>query len=112
MDIKRKLTLKEESLIDFLIKKSNVNITTNWKNQILATPMDDGGMGSLKLYSNGNDKEDRLYGSTISEYQYKDTDNIDVIVSLNLDKSNNLFELDIWKVDFSELRSLPDLDLQ
>ncbi|HFG0578844.1 hypothetical protein LIS90_13615 [Flavobacterium psychrophilum] len=112
MNIKRKLTLKEELLIDFLIKKSNVNNITNWKNKIVATPMADGGMGSLKLYSTDNDKEDRLYGSTISEYQYKDIDGIDVIASLNLDKNNNLFELDIWKVDFSELLSLPDLDLQ
>ena len=65
-------------------------------------------MGSLKLYSTEEKEEDRLYGSTISEYKYKDIDGIDVIVSLNLDKNNNLFELDIWKVDFSELLSLPD----
>ena len=107
MNIKRELTSKEQKLLAFLIKKSNVTFSSNWENKMLVTPMNDGGMGSLKLFIDDNN-ENRLYGRTIAEYQYKDIDGVDVIVSLNLDKNNNLYELDIWKVDFSKLLSLPD----
>jgi hypothetical protein len=111
MDNKRKLTLKEEELIDFLITKDKVDTTKNWKSKIIASPMDDGGMGSLKFFFKDTTDENRAYARTVSEYQYKDTDGIDVVISLNLDANNDLFELDIWKVDFSELLSLPDFNL-
>ena len=50
--------------------------------------------------------------SVVSEYEFKDKDGVDVVASLFLDKEGNLYELDIWKVDFSELLSLPNLDLK
>lgn len=53
MEIKRKLTPKEESLIDFLIQKENLSINTDWKKNILAFSMNDGNMGSLKLCPEG-----------------------------------------------------------
>ncbi|MEI7509920.1 MAG: hypothetical protein WCJ62_10710 [Flavobacterium sp.] len=106
----RKLTLKEENLIDFLIKKENLDINSNWKKSILAFSMNDGNMGSLKLYPDGLYNENREYKkSVVSECEFKDNDGTNVIASLFLDKEGNLFELDIWKVDFSELLSLPDL---
>ena len=43
----------------------------------------------------------------VSECQFKDIDGVPVIASLYLDKDNELFELDIWKVDFSKLEMIP-----
>lgn len=113
MVLKRKLTAKEENLIELLIQKENLNINSSWKKNILAFSMNDGKMGSLKLYPEGIYDEKREYiQSFVSEYEFKDKDGVDVVASLFLDKEGNLYELDIWKVDFSELISLPDLDLK
>ena len=111
MNIKRKLTIKEESLIDFLIRKENLSINPDWKKNTLALSMNDGNMGSLKFWTEGVNDEKREYiPSFVSEYEFKDVDGIDVIASLFLDKKGDLYELDIWKVDFSELLSLPDVN--
>lgn len=110
METLRKLTIKEENLIAFLIQKENLNINSDWKKNILAFSMNDGNMGSLKLCPEGIYDEKREYIQRfVSEYEFKDKDGIDVIASLILDKEGNLYELDIWKVDFSELLSLPDI---
>jgi hypothetical protein len=45
---------------------------------------------------------------------YTDEDDVPVSISLNLDEHGGLFEIDIWKVDFSPLRRYPspsDLNL-
>lgn len=113
MEKLRKLTIKEENLIEFLIKKENLNIDSDWKKNILVFSMDDGNMGSLKLCPDGiYDKKKEYVQSFVSEYEFKDKDGVDVIASLFLDTKGGLYELDIWKVDFSELLSLPDLNLQ
>lgn len=108
-ELNRKPTVKEEKLIEFLLKNSIRTIYPNWKENILVRPMNDGYMGSLRLIINGEDNEDRIFGEQLSEYHFKDKDGIDVIASLNLDDKGNLFELDIWKTDFSPLIELPDL---
>jgi len=44
----------------------------------------------------------------ISEHLFLDVDGVTVIASLNIDKDGNLFELDIWKTDYSPLIKYPD----
>ncbi len=84
-------------------------IPADWRSQLLVRPMKDGGMGSLLLFPNGEIFEGREFGSQVSDYQYKDSDGVEVIVSLNVDKEGKLFELDVWKTDFSPLCCLPEL---
>lgn len=76
---------------------------------LLVEPMKDGNMGSLLLYPKNTTNNNRQFGKNISECQFKDTDGITVVASLNLDKNNQLFELDIWKTDFSPLKSLENV---
>lgn len=110
MEKLRKLSEKEENFIAFLIENENLDIDPDWKKNILAFLMDDGKMGSLKLCPEGIYDETKEYiQSFVSEYEFKDKDNIDVVASLFLDKKGQLYELDIWKVDFNALLSLPDL---
>ncbi len=66
--------------------------------------MNDGGMGSLRLLPSNVNKENRLFGKQISEYKFLDSDDIEVIASLYLDQNNELFEIDVWKVDFSSVK--------
>ena len=42
----------------------------------------------------------------VAEIHAKDIDNIELVISLFLDTDLTPFELDIWKVDFTPLRSL------
>lgn len=53
METLRKLTKKEENLIDLLMQKENLTIYSDWKNNTLAKEMNDGKMGSLKLCPKG-----------------------------------------------------------
>lgn len=68
--------------------------------------MNDGGMGSLLFVRS---KPDRRLGEVVAEFQFKDEDNIPVLASLNLDEDGELFELDLFKADFSPLKRLPVL---
>lgn len=35
--------------------------------------------------------------------QIIDKDNVPVLISLDLDRNGNIFELDVWKANFSEI---------
>jgi hypothetical protein len=109
MQLIRKPTIQEEKLIEYLLSKSSLNISYDWRDGLLVAPMNDGEMGSLILFPKGKVNEKRKFGKQISEYQFLDIDGIDVIASLNVDSCENLFELDIWKTDFGKLLKIPDL---
>lgn len=68
--------------------------------------MADDGMRSLKLCPIGKDECRRL-GSLLIEKEFFDIDGIPIMVAINLDEEGELFELDIWKVDFSQVKRFP-----
>ena len=68
--------------------------------------MDDGGMGSLLL----NQKKERRFGKDLIQAQYYDSDGTLVLVTLVEDDKQELFELDMWKVDNSSLKDFPTSD--
>jgi hypothetical protein len=70
--------------------------------------MEDGNMGSLHLSLSENITKNRQFGKQISDCQFIDSDGVTVIASLNVDTEGNLFELDIWKTDYSSLIKIPD----
>jgi hypothetical protein len=74
---------------------------------MLVQEMADGGMGSLYLVHPLKEHNKRHFGRRVAETQFADSDGVQVIASLNVDKDGDLFELDIWKVDFSPLIRLP-----
>ena len=63
--------------------------------------MNDGGMGSLLVVTT---KPERSYGRTLSVGWFNDEDGFPVLLAINLDKEDEIFELDSWKVDFSPRR--------
>jgi len=71
--------------------------------------MEDGGMGSLMLATDeALQKPRRLFGQRAAELQFLDADGVSVLASLNLDQNGELLELDVWKIDFSPLKRIPD----
>jgi hypothetical protein len=48
----------------------------------------------------------RKFGKQVSEFQFTDDDGVVVIVSLYLDGQSKLFEVDVWKTDYSPVIDL------
>ena len=109
MESNRKPTKEEEKLISYLIHLSSRTFSPDWKEKITVRSMTDGGMGGLIIFLGEENSQNRQFGEQISEYCFLDKDGVTVIASLNVDNKGNLFELDIWKTDFSKLIKFPDL---
>jgi hypothetical protein len=107
MESNRKPTKDEKRLIEFLVHKASIHFPCHWKTNLLVQQMNDDGMGSLYLFPNGIMVNNRLFGECVSEHIFLDKDGIEVIVSLNVDQHGDLYELDIWKTDFSPLICIP-----
>lgn len=65
--------------------------------------MSDEGMGSVRFVA----CDDRIFGATAVEAAYFDVDGVLVSIAVNLDDQGGLYELDIWKTDFSPLKKYP-----
>lgn len=74
-------------------------------NHCVVEDMQDGGMGSIRFLTNR--QTDRTFGKTMAEATYTDEDGVIVSITLNVDTSGYLYELDFWKTDFSRLRRYP-----
>jgi hypothetical protein len=110
MECLRKPTILELRLIEFLLNKSCENYPPHWQNELFILPMEDGNMGSLSSFPTLIIPNNRKMGKQVSELLFEDKDGVTVIASLNLDTEGLLFELDIWKTDFSPLLEFPNID--
>ncbi len=105
---KRPLTDGEANLLKILLanKKSQyLQLKTYFSNDIVT--LDDGGMGSF-LFFNEKNEENNLKIIPISEYQFNDKDGVPVLATLYSYSDGRLYELDIWKADFSPLLAYPE----
>ena len=91
-----------EELIKFLVQKASLNMSEGWERSLTVSCLNDGGMGSMKLYMSLPPKE-IISTIFVSECSFKDSDGIDVLASLYLDQDHEICEVDIWKADFSPL---------
>jgi hypothetical protein len=97
----RPLTPKERDLIAFILGQHSP-LQGHFG---LVEEMNDGGMGSLRFVG----RADRRFGRCIGEAKFDDADGVPVSVALNADQRGELFELDLWKVDFSPLQRIAAL---
>ena len=68
------------------------------------SPISDGRMGSFEIVT---ESHNRVFGYIASECHFIDSDNVPVLVTLNLDQFGKPFEVDIWKVDFQSILKWP-----
>lgn len=111
MELTRKPTNEEKRLIRFLISLSKTPVD-NDINAINIKPLSDGGMGSFEIIPKQLNNHKRTVGEMISEYEFKDKDGVKVLASLYLDLESNLYELDLWKTDFSPIIEIPSENLR
>ena len=67
--------------------------------------MNDGGMGSLKFLSVRN--INAKMQEEIASIDLYDIDSIPLFISLNTNTDNEIYELDVFKADFSPLKKFP-----
>lgn len=99
----RPLKAEERALVAYLWDMKTAGNTLPPEVRVIG--MDDGGMGSLSFVSS---KPHRAMGKVAGECTFSDADGMLVDAALLLDKEGDLFELDLWKVDFSPLIQIPD----
>ena len=94
----RILSAQERSLISFLAEGRDWEL-----DNALVVDLREGGMGSIRFVP----VDGRRRSVGIAEAQFTDADGVIVSLELSVDDQNRLFELDLWKVDFSKLCSYP-----
>jgi hypothetical protein len=61
-----------------------------------------GETGSIQLSSRGEHTTDLV------EADYKDADGRDILITLSANQHDELYDLDMWKTDFSSLQRYPE----
>ena len=103
----RLLRDNEKALLTALIRgKSREEQLLKSLEEVVVEEMDDGGMGGLR-FCGSDDEEPRCLGELLVEREFVDDDGVPIMVAIDLDDYGDLFELDIWKVDFSSLKRFP-----
>lgn len=99
--MERLLSEGELAFITEMLKYTTCNrVSLQMLKKINVVEMNDGGMGSLKFIYNN---EDNSFGEVLIGVRFKDVDGVEVIASIYLDRDEKIFELDVWKTDFSPL---------
>jgi hypothetical protein len=106
----RRPTEDENALLDLMIARAEAFTPSAVDRAGLSVEtMDDGGMGSLRLFPPGTRGEPRVFGRRVSEWAFEDLDGVEVTVALVVDATERFYELELWKSDFGRLLRLPDL---
>ena len=103
----RQLKPEEYALLKFMLDQSGHTDVGSELEPATVTDMSDGGMGSLRFVSSRSNK----MGKVLCEAEAIDSDHVPLQISINLDEEGHLFELDIWKVDFSSLKTYPSTSM-
>jgi len=75
---------------------------------LFVAAMNDGGMRSLLLVPKGSEGLERSMGKEIASGEFVDGDGVLVSVTLNVDREGRLYELDVWKVNFTPVSCWPN----
>lgn len=86
----------------------SLRLPPNWIDTAKIALLDDGGMGSFLIrFESPPNKTNSPY-RIVSELTFNDSDGTPVLASLFIDNVGSSSEVDLWKVDFSPLISVPD----
>lgn len=97
----RPIKKQEKVLIQHLLQLIHGN--THFELPQTVSDLDDGGMQSIRLASNPQAR----YLHDLVRVKYLDEDNVLVLITLTESNSNELFELEFWKVYSNKLINYP-----
>jgi len=101
------MTDDERRLLEALFAASS-RLSSEKIDSLKVETLDDGGMGSLRLIPEGPLAEDRSFGSAVTECRFTDSDGVEVLAALYLDREDRPFEMNIWKTNFAPLVQIPN----
>jgi len=104
-DNARLLKDEEKRLLTCMLKDNSFSFLLKELSVLKVIDINDGGMGSVMFIY--NDSNSRKFGQQIADRVFIDRDNVAISVAINIDQYKELFEIDIWKVDFSPVVSYP-----
>lgn len=107
MEAIKEISDLRKSVLEYLVFLAELDLPDGWNNGLRIRELLDGGMGSFQVFQRQVDHSIlRTFGRRVSDYQFKDHDGVPVLVSLNLDSDGMLYEVDVWKTDYSPLLEL------
>lgn len=107
MESTKEISDTQRAVLEYLVSKADLDLPEGWDRSLFTKQMDDGGMGSFLILKENHSRNDSpKFGRQVSEYQFNDEDGVPVLVTLNVDEHNDLFEVDVWKVDYSPVIKL------
>lgn len=101
----RELGTKEEKLVRCLLTKINSDLKISKR----VEQLNDGNMGTIR-FTHENSPSDRKYQKDLIQVSYVDKDRVTVLITLTMDNYDNLYELEFWKTDFTQLNEYPKPD--
>jgi hypothetical protein len=100
----RKLKQEEANFITALLTSKHLMHLSDRLQDYYVEECEDGGMGSLRFF---NGENSRSFGKEVVEASVLDVDGIPVSFTVNLDQAGDIYELDVFKADFSPLKQFP-----
>jgi hypothetical protein len=102
----RTLGSEEQALIEHMLHEvSQENRFRDLISNCLVEDLSNGGMGSTRFDS--QNRGERRLGEDLCQSEFLDFDGVPILATLSLDNFGQLFELDLWKVDFSPILQFP-----
>jgi len=102
--VSRPLDPKERPLVEHLLAKAGMQLDVD---SLRVSSRDEAGKGRLRFEAHSLNPK---LASTPVDYEFTDSDGVQVSATLGLDQRGDPFELDVWKVDFSALEQWPSVD--
>ncbi|QOT79041.1 DUF6984 family protein [Cupriavidus basilensis] len=104
----RNISAAEFNLLGFLGKLGQVEGRGDFlmKTPLEVQPMEDGGMGSFRICL-PNQCEKNGHETMVASAQALDKDGTLVFATLFVDSQHRPIEVDIWKVDYSQMLEMP-----
>ena len=99
----RALSTNELELLEFMLSDKKHEHLLNGAISLWITELPDGNMGSIRFVSLLNERK----ASCLEQAEFRDVEGSNINVAINADQSGALFEIDIWKYDFTPVIEFP-----
>ncbi len=105
---RRKINSYEIKIVEKIAKDAKFSLSKDFPN-FEVIELEDGSMGSIAFIRNDKLYEERKLGGVIGKFDYRDSDGIDILMTLFKDSDGFLYELDVWKGSLEPRISYPEL---
>jgi hypothetical protein len=104
----RMISRPELEFLSELSRQSGIDLfSLGLSSSVSVESLKDGGMGSIRFEIENKDAKYRKFGKSVIEGEFDDLDGVLVSFAVNVDSDGQLFELDLWRVDFEPLLQFP-----